>query len=88
MVEKVSCIACHDASGADVGPHPSDPENEQWTTQLTEMGRSGPTTSAIISHSIQHEVLCDRCHFDGNTWELPVLTADGEIPEPAEEPES
>jgi hypothetical protein len=82
---KVSCIACHDAAGYDVGPAIDDPENEKWTTQETTMGRGGPSTAEVVSHSIVHEVLCDRCHFDGNTWELPVLTAAGEVPEPEEE---
>lgn len=84
MLDKVSCMACHDAGGYDVGPHPVDPENELWTTQLTEMGRSGPSTSVIVSHSIVHEVLCTRCHFEENTWGLTVLTEDGQIPVPEE----
>lgn len=82
MLDNVSCMACHDAGGYDVGPHPDDPENELWTTQLTEMGRSGPSTSVIVSHSIVHEVLCTRCHFEENPWGLTVLTDDGQIPEP------
>ena len=81
---KVSCMACHDAEGYDVGPHPTNPENELWTTQVTEMGRSGPSTSTVISHSIKYEVACNRCHFEENPWELPVLTEDGEIPVPEE----
>ena len=87
MLEKVSCIACHDAAGYDVGPHPSD-DTAKWTTTLTEMGRSGPSTSVMISHSVTHEVLCDKCHFVDNTWDLVVLTADGEIPEPPAEEEA
>ncbi|HSQ26927.1 MAG TPA: multiheme c-type cytochrome [Anaerolineales bacterium] len=82
----VSCMACHDATGADVGPHPDEAMDGVWVPILTEVGRSGPTTSAIISHSPQWEVSCDRCHFEGNAWELTVLTADGEIPEPPEPP--
>jgi hypothetical protein len=85
MLATVSCQACHDADGYDVGPHPGDPENEKWTTQVTEMGRGGPSTSAVISHSIQHEVLCNRCHFEENPWELSVLTEDGQVPEPPAE---
>ncbi len=81
MKDTVTCMACHDASGADVGPHP-DEGNDIWVTQLTEVGRGGPTTSAIISHSIVFEVACDRCHFADNTWELTVLTAAGAVPEP------
>lgn len=86
MAEKVTCMACHDASGADVGPHPDEAMGGIWTTTLTAVGRSGPTTSAIVSHSIQWEVACDRCHSEGNTHELTVLTADGEIPEPTATP--
>jgi len=73
MKDTVTCMACHEASGMDVGPHPE--------PTLTEVGRSGPTTSAVISHSIVYTVSCDRCHFDENPWELTVYDADGEIPE-------
>ena len=45
------------------------------------MGRSGPTTEVIVSHSVVHEVACDRCHFEGNAAGLSELTAEGEIPE-------
>lgn len=84
MRDTVTCMACHDASGADVGPNPGD-ESGIWTTTLTEMGRTGPSTSAIVSHSIVYEVTCDRCHFEGNVYDLTVRTADGSIPEPVEE---
>ncbi len=73
--EAVSCIACHDASGSDVGPHP---DTGQWTTVLTEASRSGEvTTSPILSHSVQWEVSCDRCHFEGNPAGLTVRDASG-----------
>ena len=78
-------MACHDASGADVGPHP-DEGNDLWVPQLTEVGRGGPTTTAIVSHSIVYTVACDRCHYEENAWSLSVLTAAGEVPEPAEAP--
>ena len=84
MKDTVTCMACHDASGAEVGPHPAE-DNDQWVTLLTEEGRRGPTTSAIISHSIVYEVSCDRCHFDENPWELLILTAEGEVPTPEAE---
>jgi hypothetical protein len=82
MSNVVSCMACHDASGAEVGPNPDEASGGVWTTLLTTQGRTGPTTAAIVSHSIQYEVLCDRCHFDGNPWDLTVYTSTGEIPEP------
>ena len=46
---------------------------------------SAPTATEIISHSIQYIVACDRCHFEGNEWELIVLDAGGQVPsdEPA-----
>lgn len=86
MAEVLTCMACHDASGAEVGPHPDEAMGGIWTTTLTEMGRSGLTTSAIVSHSIQYEVACNRCHYDANPWELTVYTEDGEIPEPTATP--
>jgi hypothetical protein len=86
MAPKVTCMACHDASGAEVGPHPDEAMGGIYTTILTEVGRAGPTVSAIVSHSIQYEVACDRCHFDGNAWELTVYTATGEVPEATEAP--
>jgi hypothetical protein len=86
MEEKLTCMACHDASGAEVGPNPDEAAGGTWTTLLTEVGRGGPTTSAIISHSIQYEVACDRCHYDANPWGLNVYTEDGEVPEPTPTP--
>jgi hypothetical protein len=83
MSESVTCMACHDAAGFDVGPHPSD-ESGLFVTQETTMGRGGPSTSAVISHSIVYEVACDKCHYEGNSWELIVLNADGSVPEPEE----
>jgi hypothetical protein len=86
MADTVTCMACHDSSGAEVGPNPDEAAGGTWTTTLTEVGRSGPTTSAIVSHSIQYEVACNRCHFDANPWELTVYTETGEIPEPTPTP--
>ncbi|OJX48157.1 MAG: hypothetical protein BGO78_12860 [Chloroflexi bacterium 44-23] len=83
----LECQACHDASGAEVGPFPADAENPRWTTILTSVGRSGATTSvAVKSHSSAWLVDCSRCHFEANPWELTVLTADGKVPEPPAPP--
>jgi hypothetical protein len=82
MAATVTCMACHEASGLDVGPHPDEDMGGVWVPTLTEMGRAGPSTTAVISHSIVYTVACDRCHFDENPWELTVYDADGEIPEP------
>lgn len=81
MAETVSCMACHEASGMDVGPHPDEAMNGVWVPLVSEVGRSGQlTTSAVVSHSVQWLVACDRCHSEGNAFELPVLTADGQVP--------
>jgi hypothetical protein len=80
----LTCMACHDASGADVGPHPDEEMGGVWVPQVTTMGRGGPSTDAIVSHSIVYTVACDRCHFEENPWELTVYDAEGEIPEPEE----
>lgn len=83
MLAKVSCMACHDASGMDVGPHPDEAMGGVFTTILTSTSRSGATTTSYVhSHSIQWTVSCDRCHFEGNTWELTVRDATGAVPTP------
>jgi len=76
-LDTVSCIACHDASGAEVGPHPDEAMGGVWTTIESSVGRSGElSVTAIVSHSVKWEVACDRCHYADNEWGLTVLTAD------------
>lgn len=81
MSGDITCMACHDASGADVGRAK---EDGLFTTIMTSPGRGNnpPTTSEIISHSIVYMVSCNRCHFADNPWELTVLTATGQVPTP------
>lgn len=82
MLPKVTCMACHDAADYDVGPHPDEEMGGIWVTQETTMGRRGPSTSVIVSHSIQWQVACDRCHSKGNVHGLSARDSDGN---PAEE---
>src|SRR5690606_8028490 len=78
MADTVSCMGCHEATGMDVGPHPDEAMGGIWVPIVSEMGRSGQmSTTAVTSHSVNWLVSCDRCHFEGNTHELPVLNADG-----------
>jgi hypothetical protein len=79
MMETVTCMACHDASGATVGIAK---EGGLFTTILVTPGRgtAPATTSEIVSHSIVWSVSCNRCHKAGNTYGLTVLTAAGAIP--------
>lgn len=71
----LSCSACHDASGMQVGPID---DNMRWDTwqQVTWNGIEGGSMKS--SHNLQKEVDCARCHYEGNPWQLPVLVK--EIP--------
>lgn len=84
MLETVTCMACHDASGAVVGYLE---EGGLFDTISITPSRSGgpPTIAKLVSHSIVWKVSCDRCHFEGNEWGLSVLTAAG-APVEAETP--
>jgi hypothetical protein len=79
MMDTVTCMACHDASGSDVGRAT---EDGLFTTIKTTAGRGGApaTTAEIVSHSIVYMVSCNRCHKDGNKYGLTVLTAAGTVP--------
>lgn len=77
-LDQVTCVACHDASGAEVGPNPMEETGGAWTTIETGMSRSGEMTVApIVSHSVQWLVECDRCHFADNAAGLVELDATG-----------
>jgi hypothetical protein len=60
MLPKVTCMGCHDASCLDVGPHPDEDMGGIWVTQETTVGRGGPSTDLVLSHSIVFEVACDQ----------------------------
>jgi hypothetical protein len=71
----VSCVACHDAAGLEVGPvEGSDTWAAFRTVEL--LGRS--TTSPYQSHDLQRTVDCGRCHYSDNPWGLEVV----ELPVP------
>lgn len=89
MKDSVTCMACHDGSmdwnlmtpsklTYSVGPFG---EDGVWVPIDATVGRSGaPANTPVVSHIIQGEVLCTRCHFEGNAYELVVLTSSGGIP--------
>ncbi len=63
--EKVSCVACHDASGLEVKP---DADGNWLPVRTTEKFGETP----YVSHNLQLEVDCGRCHYEGNSWGLLV----------------
>ncbi len=50
----VSCAACHDVEGLEVGPN----EEGLWVT------------IPYLSHNVALEAPCDRCHYPANPWGL------------------
>ena len=58
----VTCVACHDADGLDVGPN----VENAWFTFLTE----GEETYQYSSHNVVLAVDCERCHYPDNPWDL------------------
>jgi hypothetical protein len=82
MTGNITCMACHDASGAQVGKATEDGPFTTIEILPPGRGRTEPTTSVILSHSVQYLVACNRCHFAENPWELTVLTAAGQVPTP------
>jgi predicted CXXCH cytochrome family protein len=60
---QVSCVACHDASGMEVGPLESPDSDEAiWVTFRTTAGPLGETKEPYQSHFLQRSVACTRCH--------------------------
>lgn len=65
--QNVSCVACHDGSGMEVGPNE---EDGMWTTFITGATANGADKFAFTSHNVVLEAKCDRCHFANNPWDL------------------
>lgn len=67
----VTCEACHDAGQL---PVELSADNDNWVT-MQEGELNGETAKTpIFSHNLQLEVDCARCHFEGNSWGLPLVT--------------
>lgn len=63
----VACVACHDATGLEVGPVA---DGSHWITfRITELlGRT--SNEPYQSHNLQRDVDCSRCHYANNPWDL------------------
>jgi hypothetical protein len=62
----VTCVACHDTSGLEVGPQ----EDGIWVTWRTTELLGRENTEPYQSHDLVLAVACVRCHFAGNPWQL------------------
>lgn len=65
--QSVTCAACHDGAGMEVG---LDEETRLWNTYLSIPTGVNGDQHEFTSHNIVLEVDCGRCHFAGNPWEL------------------
>jgi hypothetical protein len=65
--KNIPCVACHDASGLEVERAE---ETGEWLLlrAFELLGRY--STSPYVSHSIQRQVDCTRCHYPENPWGL------------------
>jgi len=67
----VTCGACHDAGQFQVGPSPDD---SKWLIWQENELNGEVINNPYLSHDIQIEVDCARCHFEGNPWALNLVT--------------
>ncbi len=65
--QSVTCGACHDANGMEVGP---DEESDLWTTFISASTETGAERFPFTSHNVVLEANCERCHFVSNPWGL------------------
>jgi hypothetical protein len=63
----VPCATCHDASGKKSAPTA---DKKMWLTYQAQDPRGKPGDYAIVSHNIQKQVHCARCHSANNSWGL------------------
>jgi hypothetical protein len=75
--QRVTCVACHDASGLEVV---YDPDSDSWRTIRSTFLLGKVVTANYQSHQLQGQVDCSRCHNDDNIWDLPVYAGDEGVP--------
>ncbi len=63
----ISCEACHDADGLDVGPGE---EDGIWRTYVVVPSGDAEENVIFASHNIILEAPCERCHYVENPWGL------------------
>lgn len=65
--QAVSCVACHDGNGVEVG---LDGETSQWVTFAAFSSDPGIESIPFISHNVIREASCQRCHYTDNPYGL------------------
>jgi hypothetical protein len=65
--QNVLCVACHDASGLEVGHLEG---GSTWVTFRNRFFLERMTTDIYQSHNLQKNVDCARCHYPDNPWML------------------
>jgi hypothetical protein len=70
---RVSCEACHAASGLQAGPSP---DGSAWVLLREIDTNGGGALESAFSHDIQREVNCTACHFENNLWGLKLVSGD------------
>lgn len=70
---RVSCVACHTASGMQAGPAP---DGSAWVLLQAVNTEGSVSFEPAFSHEIQLEVSCTACHFENNLWGLDLVSGD------------
>ncbi len=72
--KKVPCYVCHDGSGLAVMLI----ENQYWITSDVLQQEIISSGNQIVSHAIETNVDCSKCHSMDNTWNLTVIPANSQ----------
>lgn len=66
----VTCAACHEADGYEVGPVQ---DGNEWVVWLPTALNGETVSMPYQSHNLQYTVDCTRCHYEANPWGLPLM---------------
>jgi hypothetical protein len=72
----ISCAVCHDGAGLEMGVD----DAGQMVTLLTIESGGEVMVQPFTSHNISQSVDCERCHFQGNPWNLAETVNSTESP--------
>jgi hypothetical protein len=64
--KEIPCYVCHDETPMDVVRN----SDGTWMTVIDPGLSSGGELQPVVSHVIGQAVLCEKCHYIGNPWQL------------------